>query len=648
MKPLNTLIFLAILCPLLPAEEAREEPLKSDLPTLTNVTEEVGLKGKAGSFFSWCDFNDDGFVDVYGGQLFQNSGPPKWTFTDVTATVFPQGSPGRGVWADIDNDGRVDLVIPGPDPADETVGGTIMKNEGKGKFTALKIKATAPSKAFKYQVAAGCGDFDRDGFVDICCVGGEDWNDGKPQYFADFLWHNDKGLGFTDVTTKSGAVDARPSYGRGAAWGDYDNDGWPDCYISNYRLAPNFLWRNRHDGTFKDVAIETGCAGTGRDQNGGIPGDIYGHTIGLAWADLDNDGDLDLIAANLVHKDGKHGYHRGLFCDDSKVYRNNGAPDYRFEDVRVSAGIPLVPLDTVGTNAKGEGNIIDELWAGVVCGDFDNDGLVDFFAPQVYDLPWARGLFYRNKGAWTFDEIGQKLGITVVDTYTGSFADYNNDGQLDLLTAGRPDPTKPHEIMLLRNSGTKNAWLEVRLKAKESNRSAIGARVVLRQAGSILTRQVEGGTSSHSQQNSPIVHFGLGKAGKPESLEVQWPTGRVQFVKKLDLNKVVVIEEPTSPLPRVKGVKISPESSKGGDKIEFVVDAAPPAKGTPIVKYEWDWTSDNRFDEEANKKTATHVFDQPGKYHVRVRVHDKTGSAVDFGPVVVDVGKAEEAGTPGK
>ncbi len=638
LLPFVALVALGAYAPSAPAQQPPAEQTTPELPAFTNVTEAAGLKGKNDSNFSWCDFNNDGFLDFYGTRLYQNSGPPKWVFTDVTDSAFPGGAPGcAGVWADFNNDGFTDVATTVGNPGD-AVCARVWKNNGKGKFTPVEMKGASADKAFKFQVSAGWADYDRDGFVDFFCVGGEDWNDGKPIYYADFLWHNENGNSFADVTSKAGMTDSPPKYGRSVSWGDYNNDGWVDCYIGNYRLQPNCLWENQKDGTFKDVAQTRGCVGTGRTQEGKTPGDIFGHTIGSAWADFNNDGNIDLVVANLVHKDVAHGpYKRGLYCDDSKVYLNSGAPEFKFTDIRAQAGIPVIPADTASTDAKGESLIVDELWSGVVCADFDNDGFMDFLVTQVYDTPWARTLLFRNTGNCTFEEVAQKLKVCSIDTYTASWADYNNDGTLDLLTFGRPEAGKPHELMLFKNEGLKRNWVELRLKGKESNGSAIGARVTLRTGNTLQIRQVEGGTSSHSQQNSPVAHFGLGSAKKIDGAEIAWPSGKVQFLKSLEPNNIHTIEEPKGPAPKVTAAKFSPNQPKTNEKITFTVEAKSGTKGALVAKYEWDWTADNVYDEETKKNSATHSYEKPGTYLVRVRVHDKSGCAVEHAVVLTVV-----------
>ena len=429
------------------------EPVKP----FVDVTESVGLKGNNGGVAAWADFDNDGFVDVcIGGEIWRNEGRKKFVkFARVG---------GPAIWGDFDNDGFPDLFC--------FESATLWRNVNGKEFKEMKF----PPKPMKVCVGAAWGDFDGDGFLDVY-MGGYEADNG---YQPDAIFRNQGDGTFKEVWRTKDKI--QPA--RGITVADFNEDGHLDIFVSNYRLEANLLWVNDGKGVFKDVAKSFGASGN--EKLG-----CYGHTIGSAWGDLDNDGHLDLFVGNFSHPPD--------YQDRSQFLRNKGPRgDWHFEDMTRVSKLRW-----------------QESYASPTLGDFDNDGLLDLYFTTVY--PGDQSVLCRNLGAWKFEEIKNAAGLTLPQTYQAAWADFDNDGSLDLLTGGK----------LFRNPGNPGQhWLKVRLEGSgKSNKSAIGAQVRVRLENQTLTRQVEGATGQ-GNQNELTLHFGLGVNKGPVKLEIRWPDGR--------------------------------------------------------------------------------------------------------------------------
>ncbi|TET89469.1 MAG: CRTAC1 family protein [Methanomassiliicoccales archaeon] len=520
-----------------PIQPSADEPV-----TFTNVSEQVGLAGVTGRRYSWADYDNDGDQDLLigGGKLFRNNGAPNWDFTEVTSQAGLYGKVSGGVWADYDNDGWLDFYATAGLGREDI----LWHNEGDGTFENVTYGAGNVLDGLPSE-SAGWGDYDNDGYVDLY-VANYEWTIPNPwQSFGtmDILWHNNGDGTFTNVTVSAGIDDySNPHQGRGVAWGDYDNDGDLDIYISNYRLRPNFLWENNGDGTFTERAFDRGVAGIPRWYGGYT---YYGHTIGSAWGDIDNDGDLDLFAANLVHKDVFPDGIRGYICDDSKLYQNNGsAENFDFWDIRESAGIPIIPPgEKMYDPASGFIYYRDELYSSPSFGDYDNDGDLDLFVTQVYYLVHGDSHLFRNNGNSTFTNVTEEAGVKVWNSWGTSWADYDNDGDLDLIVEGSSYPDSFYEVRLYRNNGSPNNWLKIDLRGCWSNWAAIGARVTVTNGTVTQMREVEGGTGTGSSQNSLTVEFGFDDYSGTVDIQIRWPSGLIQDVTGVTLNQTLEITE---------------------------------------------------------------------------------------------------------
>jgi hypothetical protein len=249
----------------------------------------------------------------------------------------------------------------------------------------------------------------------------------------------------------------------------------------------------------------------------------FGHSLVSAFGDINNDGYLDLVVGNLAHKDPE----RGPICDDSKIYLNLGPEQgYKFEDIRAKAGFPIKPV------GGGE----EETIGGLVLGDFDNDGLLDLYLTEIYDLPYSWSRFYHNestKDEIKFRDIAQETGTRVRATYSCSAVDYNNDGKLDLIAGGK----------FFRNeTANNNKWLEVKLIGAHCNKLGIGARITIYYGDQLQIREVTASMGGFTI--TPLVaHFGLGRTKKIDRMEIRWPCGNVQKLDKPAINKLISVEE---------------------------------------------------------------------------------------------------------
>jgi len=446
-----------------------------------DVTQQVGLEGLSGGVAAWADFDSDGWCDLYvGGQLWRNEKGKHFRRVEGVPLA------GSGIWGDFDNDGWLDVFS-------WTSRGRLFRNlKGKG---FEDVTNRLPESPIEVSQGATWGDFDGDGSLDLYVGGYEVWPDKE---YPDVIYLSQKGERFVEHWRQSRILRAR-----GITAADFDEDGDLDVYVSNYRLQPNLLWRNDGRGKFTDVAAEYGAAGDG-DLG------AWGHTIGSAWGDFDNDGHLDLFVGNFSHPPA--------YQDRPKFLKNRGPHGaFHFEDRSSTAGLRW-----------------QESYASPALADFDNDGLLDLFFTTVY--AGDKSVLYRNKGDWRFQEVSQVAKVDMPTTYQAAWGDFDNDGYLDLVTGGR----------LFRNPGGKNHWLKVRLVGEgKVNASAIGAQVRIELGDKTLARQVEGATGQ-GNQNDLTLHFGLGSHADPLRLDIRWPDGsRNEVDARVD--RTITVKRPVKP-----------------------------------------------------------------------------------------------------
>lgn len=469
--------------------------------TFTDVTDSIGLGQNKESRVAWADYDNDGFDDLLlnGNRLFRNSKAKKFEDVSIQAGIEKTRSSG-GVWADYNNDGYLDFyAISGDSQGDK-----LWKNNGNGTFTDVTKLAGNITDNYPTEGAAW-GDYNSDGYVDLYLANYENWV--AQTYLPDILYKNNGNGTFNDVTKEAGIIPpfGEDRAGRGLNWADYDNDGWLDIYVSNYRLQENFLWHNNGNGSFTNYASLLGVAGN--DVNG-----WFGHTIGSDWGDYNNDGYLDLITANLAHP-------RYIeFSNRTMLYKNTGPKDnWEFTDVRLQSGI------------KYEETHSDPAWA-----DVDNDGDLDLYITSIYE--GRRSFLYENLGNGKFRDITWLAGVRVFNGWGCAFSDFDNDGDLDLVVGSGSG------VKLFRNDGTDNNYVKVKVIGTKSNRAGIGARIKVTQGKKSQIHEIQGGKGTTSQ-NSLIAHFGLGKNKNLLSVEVRFPSGITRTLEKIKPNQLLTIKE---------------------------------------------------------------------------------------------------------
>jgi len=449
------------------------------------------------------------------------------SFTDVTEKAGLAGiGYSMGVAAgDYDNDGFVDLYITGFNH------NQLFHNNGDGTFTDVTDKAGVAGNILEYgkawSVAAGWFDYNNDGRLDLFVVNYLDYkmktatlcgDQGLPAYCApldflgvpDILYRNNGNGTFTDISEQS-HISKYIGKGMSLAFGDYDNDGFTDIFVSNDTFE-NYLLHNNGDGTFTNVAVPSGVAYNSFGK--AIAG------MGADFRDVDNDGKPDI-------------FETAMFRDSFPLYRNLGHS--QFQDVADTSGLTAL---TSGITGWGTGIF-----------DFDNDGNKDLFAATADILDNAMQLahrpfplpnrVFRNKGNLTFEDVSTKAGTSfqVPAPHRGAaFGDLNNDGKIDVVVTvlnGRPE-------IWMNRSRNRNHWIILKLVGVRSNRDGLGTKIKLETS---LGTQYNHATTAVNSSSDKRVHFGLGSASVIESIELTWPSGIKQVLRNVKADQILTVTE---------------------------------------------------------------------------------------------------------
>jgi enediyne biosynthesis protein E4 len=483
---------------------------------------------------------------------------------------------------DFDDDGWLDILLlnGGETPrgkSETPIKNALYRNLGNGKFVDVAAEAGLAQVA-TYGMGVAIADFDNDGHQDIFITGFPNCR----------LYHNNGNGTFTDVTADAG-VQNSGRFAAGAAWFDYDRDGYLDLVICNYaelsfdgpapkceylnirtyceqrvyKGLPLTIYHNNRNGTFTDVSRSSGL-----DR-------FVGRALGVVAIDFDDDGWPDLFVArdaspNLLLLNKRNGTFDDAAIDaevafdangnaksgmgvDAGDINGDGKPDlvitnFSFEYPSLFLNRGRFPFEdwTRASQLAGPARL-DVAW-GVHFIDFDNDGLLDVMLVAGHVNPVIesmqpqvkykeRPLVLRNVGNAVLEDISSRAGPAFAKAYLArglAIGDWNNDGAPDaVFTCIGESP-----VLLRNNVGQKNSWMGVRLVGTKSNRDAIGAKLTLKLADKKLVRWVTGGSSYLSSHDKRVL-FGLGDLPTKHSVDVEivWPNGKVQIATSLAINR---------------------------------------------------------------------------------------------------------------
>lgn len=456
---------------------------------ITDITNPVVTDQYESGGGSWIDINNDGWLDLFvangnltsqNNSLYINRRNGNFTKVITGAVVNDGGSSIGGAFGDYNADGNPDLFV---------TNRNFFKNflyRGTGDSTFIKI---ITGNIVTDSSNSNCGhwvDIDRDGDLDLFVINfqGNDFlylNSGAPSY------------NFTKIDTAAFLLNAA-DFSIPAAWGDFNNDRFPDLFVGNAGTQNDFIYKNNGNLSFSKTILADGRS-----------------TLGASFGDFNNDGYLDLFVANYLNQ-------------NNILYRNSGPPDYSF--IRIDTGVV----------SNDGGSSVGSCW-----GDVDNDGDLDLF---VSNDNGENNFLYLNSGAPGYGFTKITTGAIVNDggnSFGNVFGDYNNDGAIDLFVANRLNQNN----FLYLNNGNSNKWLGVKCRGAVSNRSAIGSKVKVKALinGQPVWQMREIVSQSGYNSENLVLNFGLGNATAADSIIVQWISGTNSVFTNVPFNRYVTLSE---------------------------------------------------------------------------------------------------------
>lgn len=480
------------------------------------ITEQAGVAnpGNKNHGIAIADFDNDGDEDIYAftrlneNKLYENLGDGTFNNVALPAGVNHNGSTRAAVWGDINNDGWLDLYIGTYQAADRLYLNNGAVNNGDVTFTDITFDAGIFNS--EETISAHMADVNGDGLLDIYVA----------NYLAENrLYKNNGNLTFTDITNLSGTNDN--SYSMACAFFDYDNDGDQDLYLVHDFEVPNILYQNDGQGNFTNVAEAAGV-------------DFAGHGMGIDVADINHDGWLDFHVTDL---------------DENVLFLNDGQG--AFTDISESAGIGDIGMG----------------W-GTMFLDVDNDGWQDIYVINDSKFSPEPNVLYRNNGNLNFQEIMENTPICSEEGGVGgACGDIDNDGFMDIIIANTFGNSGNQ---LFKNLPNQNNWISFKLEGTQSNRAAIGSRIVIEYGGGEMQSDLIMAGTGFAGANSLKIHFGLAEYEQIDKVTIHWASGQVEEFFDLSVNQIHAIREVNEPMIHASVVQDSIVEKYG--KFETVLD----------------------------------------------------------------------------
>ncbi|MBA5629870.1 FG-GAP-like repeat-containing protein [Moheibacter lacus] len=437
---------------------------------------------------NFVDVNNDGWDDIFftnglssgeTNMLYLNNGDGSFT-TITNDDIVEQSIRAVGAsFADVDNDGDLDGYVVTWGAGGQPKRNYFYRNNGDASFTFEED--VAPN--LTYSETANWIDVNGDQLLDLYITN-------SAQSLRNLYFENHADGSFLQRTDLAITDEVKPS--RSIDWVDYDSDGDSDLFITNEGNHFNTLYRNDGPNIFTKI---TDLVIVNQERN----------SMGSSWADVDNDGDFDLMVTNW--EDANQ-----LFINENGV----------FTEITVSE------IAEIGINSFGSS-----------FGDFDNDGDLDLIIANSYNDAHFHNSIFLNDGEGNFTKVNSgALSEFEGWTYSAAFGDYNNDGWLDVIYANNQNEGQENSVY--KNTGTGNNWLKIKLVGEVSNRSAIGAvvKVTATINGISITqmRKVEA-ASGYASQNSLTTHFGLSDSTEIQEVKVSWPSGLIEIFTIEEINQ---------------------------------------------------------------------------------------------------------------